>query len=143
MLYDSENRIWIGTQNQGLCFLDLGTMKFTYFRHNKKDMSTLPDNGVYDLYEDKNKHLWIATENGFADMDLRNFNMKTYTAKDGLCNNDVFSITPDKQNQLWLGTNNGLCNFDPLKLILKTIISMTGFLKTTLAVQPIAIQMVI
>ena len=113
MMSDHDGNIWIGTQNRGLCRLDPSTGKFTYFVHDRKNPGTIPDNGVYDLYEDENQHLWIATENGLAEMDLRDFSIKNYSTKDGLCNNDIFSITPDRQGHLWLATNNGLSKFDP------------------------------
>ena len=113
MMSNHDGNIWIGTQNRGLCRLDPLTGKFIYFLHDRKNPGTIPDNGIYDLYEDENHHLWIATENGLAEMDLRDFTIKNYSTNDGLCNNDIFSITPDLQGHLWLATNNGLSKFDP------------------------------
>ena len=119
IMEDHAGYIWIGTQNRGLSRLDPTTGKFTFFEHVKNDNTTIPDNGVYDLYEDENEHLWIATENGLAEMDLKDYSIKTYTTFDGLCNNDIFSITPDLHGYYWLATNNGLSKFDPRNKIFK------------------------
>ncbi len=116
IMEDHEGKIWIGTQNRGLCCLNPSTGKMLFFQHDKKNAESLPDNGVYDLYEDDHHQLWIATENGLAEMNLSTFKIKTYTTNDGLCNNDVFSITSDQQKHLWLGTNNGLSCLDPYAL---------------------------
>ncbi len=129
MLEDREGKMWIGTQNNGLCRLDPETDTFIYFMKGKNPVSSsgsIPDNGIYDLHEDSNHHLWIATENGFADMNLADYSIKVYTTKDGLCNNDIFSITKGYRNHLWLGTNSGISDFDPEKRTFKNYFTGSG-----------------
>lgn len=113
LLRDRKGFVWIGTQNRGLCRLDPKTGSYLFFESDKNKSGALPDNGIYDLYEDRQGRLWIATENGFAEMNLEDFSIRTYTTRDGLCNNDVFSITADPEGYFWLATNNGLSKFDP------------------------------
>ncbi len=113
MLQDHEGHLWIGTQNRGLCRLEKATGTFRYFEYKRNATGTIPDNGIYDLHEDTQHHLWIATENGLAEMRLDDFSVTVYTTQDGLCNNDVFSITPDHAGDYWLATNNGLSKMDP------------------------------
>jgi ligand-binding sensor domain-containing protein/signal transduction histidine kinase len=111
---DDGGRIWVGTQNQGLCMLDNGEGHWRHFRMEENNVNSLPDNNVYALQEDKaTGRLWIATENGLAVMNLRDFSLHTYSSADGLCNNDVFAITMSADRHLWLATNNGISDFDP------------------------------
>ncbi len=111
---DGRGRIWVGTQNQGLCMLDNGEGLWHHFHMEDNNANSLPDNNVYALQEDKERgRLWIATENGLAVMNLRDFSLHTFSSAEGLCNNDVFSIAMSADRHLWLATNNGISNFDP------------------------------
>jgi ligand-binding sensor domain-containing protein/signal transduction histidine kinase len=111
---DADGRIWVGTQNQGLCMLDNEEGRWHQFRTEENNIYSLPDNNVYALQEDKVKgRLWIATENGLAVMNLRDFGLHTLSSADGLCNNDVFAIAMTADRHLWLATNNGISDFDP------------------------------
>jgi ligand-binding sensor domain-containing protein/signal transduction histidine kinase len=110
---DFKGRIWVGTQNQGLCMLDNAAGRWHHFRMEDNNVHSLPDNNVYALQEDKaTERMWIATENGLAVMNLRDFSLHTFSSADGLCNNDVFAIAMSPDRHLWLATNNGISHFD-------------------------------
>lgn len=114
ILEDAAGRIWAGTQNQGLCMLDTPKGQWRHFGMDLKNPNSLPDNNVYALQEDRTAgKLWIATEDGLAAMNLRDFGLHSYSTADGLCNNDVFAITRAANGHLWLATNNGISDFDP------------------------------
>lgn len=112
---DGSGRIWVGTQNQGLCMLENEEGPWHHFRMEDNNAHSLPDNNVYALQEDKvTGRLWIATEDGLAVMNLRDFSFHTYSSADGLCNNDVFALSMSSDRHLWLATNNGISDFDPV-----------------------------
>jgi len=64
----------------------------------------LPSNTVNRMAEDRYGYLWIATNDGLARYDGRNY--RIWRAEDGLRDNHVWSVHVDARNQLWIGTEN-------------------------------------
>jgi len=64
----------------------------------------LPSNTVNRMAEDGYGYLWIATNDGLARYDGRNY--RVWRAEDGLRDNHVWSVHVDARNQLWIGTEN-------------------------------------
>lgn len=61
--------------------------------------SNLADNIIYDIEEDNQGFLWIATENGLSRFDGKNF--FNYTVKNGLPSNEVLSVVKEKNGRIW------------------------------------------
>lgn len=71
----------------------------------------LSRSGVYDIHQDKNGFVWVATEGGgLCKFDGKNF--KTYTRFNGLASEKVRVIFEDSNGILWLGTTSGLNYYD-------------------------------
>jgi PAS domain S-box-containing protein len=71
----------------------------------------LSNSYIYDLYEDKNRMIWIATNGGGVNrFDGDQFII--YTEAEGLANNMVKSIACDHNGNLWFGTVNGISVFN-------------------------------
>lgn len=64
----------------------------------------LPSNTVNRMAEDGYGYLWLATNDGLARFDGRNY--RVWRAEDGLRDNMVWSVHVDARNQLWIGTEN-------------------------------------
>ena len=64
----------------------------------------LPSNTVNRMAEDGYGYLWIATNDGLARYDGRNY--RVWRAEDGLRDNHVWAVHVDARNQLWIGTEN-------------------------------------
>jgi len=60
----------------------------------------LPSNSVYRAILDKQGFLWIATENGLAKFDGKNF--KTYTTAQGLPDNEITDLFIDSSQTIWV-----------------------------------------
>ncbi len=60
----------------------------------------LPSNSVYRTVLDKHGFLWIATENGLAKFDGKNF--KTYTTAQGLPDNEITDLFIDSSQTIWV-----------------------------------------
>ncbi len=60
----------------------------------------LPSNSIYRSVLDNHGFLWIATENGLAKFDGKNF--KTYTTAQGLPDNEITDIFIDSSNTIWV-----------------------------------------
>ena len=72
----------------------------------------LPSNTVNRMAEDGYGYLWLATNDGLARFDGRNY--RVWRAEDGLRDNHVWSVHVDARNQLWIGTETaGLAMMSP------------------------------
>jgi|GEM_PF-845045 len=60
----------------------------------------LPSNSVYRTILDNHGFLWIATENGLAKFDGKNF--KTYTTAQGLPDNEITDLFIDSSQTIWV-----------------------------------------
>ena len=60
----------------------------------------LPSNSIYKSIVDNHGFLWIATDNGIAKFDGKNF--KTYTTTQGLPDNEITDIFIDSSNRIWV-----------------------------------------
>ena len=60
----------------------------------------LPSNSIYRCILDNHGFLWIATDNGLAKFDGKNF--KTYTTAQGLPDNEITDIFIDSSNRIWV-----------------------------------------
>ncbi|MEM1327217.1 MAG: two-component regulator propeller domain-containing protein [Bacteroidota bacterium] len=65
---------------------------------------------ITDLFESKEGHIWIATDNGLIRFDGDNFIV--YTTQEGLSSNFINHITESSDGILWVGTDNGLNRFN-------------------------------
>ena len=66
----------------------------------------LPSSTCYDLLQDEQGFLWIATEGGLTKYDGQNF--KTFTTSNGLVDNEIVNIQKDNENRIWMNTNGPL-----------------------------------
>ena len=86
------------------------------FQPEEDDSSSLSGEGIANIYEDKNKTLWIATWNGLNKFNRTNESFKSYryNANDtnSINNNRTHCIYEDKSGRFWVGTGEGLNLFD-------------------------------
>ncbi len=64
----------------------------------------LPSSNINAFAEDKMGYLWLASRDGLARYDGRNY--RVWRAEDGLRDNLIWSLHVDARNQLWIGTQN-------------------------------------
>lgn len=112
----SDNTIWVGTLDGGICILNFITDSekpfVTTFKHidNKNSISS---NSVNNICNAANGIYWIGTSNGLNKFDYKTKQFTVYTEKDGLPNSYIYDVIPDKDNNLWLPSNFGLTKFNP------------------------------
>lgn len=117
VLQDYKGYLWIGTYG-GLNRYDGN--KFTIFRHDTQDSTSIRNSAVKCIFEDSGKNLWIGCYNGGLNKFDREKEQFIYypnsfdTLHNGFLEN-VLSIEEDSTGILWLGTDGGLCSFDPDK----------------------------
>ncbi len=116
----SSTKGLIAVAENGIYCLDNQLEIVDYYGKEATDLNhKLPIDIIYDLIEDKNGILWIASggEGLFkwkwnANIDEKN-SIKCYTMIDGLPSLVLYRIEQDDQGNLWIGTYNGLLRFDP------------------------------
>lgn len=92
---------------------------YNYIVHRNKpgDVTSLSSNIVWDIHEDKQRNLWIATDRGLnrLDRNTRSFIRFEHDEKnpDSLAINTIRSIAEDAMGNLWIASTNGLFKFNP------------------------------
>jgi len=114
IIQDSKGFMWFATED-GLDRYD--GYNFTVYKNNPEDSSTISDNFIWTVYEDKNGNLWVGTNSGGIckfDRSLEKFT--TYknnpNNNNSLIFNNVRAIFEDNNGFLWIGTENGLDKFN-------------------------------
>jgi ligand-binding sensor domain-containing protein len=112
---DKLGFIWIATED-GLNLFD--GYNFTIFRNDMEDSSSISNNYIRCIAEDKNGDIWVGTQGGGVNRYDRKLNqferfMNESVDKESLGNKSVSSIFVDSKNNLWVGTRLGLNRYDP------------------------------
>ena len=118
---DTNDRIWVGTFEQGLNYMEKdvqGNVRFIHAGNRLKHYPTM-GNRVHCIESDKSGNLWIGTTSGVVRGDLRQTDpekMEFLTIQripgnvTSLSNNDVFDIHLTRSGELYFATfGGGLC----------------------------------
>lgn len=96
-----QGQLWIGTQNNGLVFMDTSDAEFIQLT----ERDGLPHYNVKAIVKDKKEHMWVATSGGgIARCTKQNF--RAYTRSEGLSNNRVYALYAAQDETLWLAAGN-------------------------------------
>ncbi len=117
MLQDHKGFMWFGTQD-GLNQFD--GYNFTIYRHDKYNPSSISDNFIRAIHEDKDGNIWIGTLSGGLDrFDPYSGAFTSFrfdkNNPEGISSDNVTSIFQDHTGILWVGTDNGLNMMSMLK----------------------------
>ncbi|MGY0675780.1 hybrid sensor histidine kinase/response regulator [Xanthomonas campestris] len=69
----------------------------------------LPSDVIGELAEDKQGYLWLASDDGLARFDGRNY--RIWRMEEGLTGNAIWTICVDQDNRVWMGFENGGAGF--------------------------------
>ncbi len=106
---DKQENLWIGTST-GLDYLNTKTGSFSQYRHNTNDTSSLSDNSVTSILEDKEGRLWVGT---YPDGGVNLLNPQTGKFKHYLKGRGITgTIYQDAMGTIWAGTHDGLYRFN-------------------------------
>ncbi len=112
---DSKGRIWVLTTTGGLNLAvgDNPLKNLSFINYSRKD--GLPSDFLLSCIEDKQKNLWIATQNGLSKLSHNKNKFQNFGKSDGL--EDVSfseaSVAMMKSGELVFGTTAGLLSFKP------------------------------
>ncbi|WKL49682.1 two-component regulator propeller domain-containing protein [Flavobacterium pectinovorum] len=99
----SDGKLWGGNY----------TSLFSLEKNTKKITRVAIGNPVRCIHEDKDKNLWLGTqEGGLLLFDRKTNTFKRLTTDDGLPSNTILRMLEDNEGNLWMSTYNGVCRFD-------------------------------
>jgi len=117
---DNEGVFWLGTWGGGLDRLEFEkegreAARFSHYRNDPEDFSSLSHDSILSLYEDSSGGLWIGTLGGGLNrFDRRTEQFSRYQTNPddpySLNHNSVISMVGDPTGLLWLGTSGGGVN---------------------------------
>jgi ligand-binding sensor domain-containing protein len=109
---DRKGRIWVGTWGDGLNLFDPARGTFTRQRHSADDPSTARDDQVWDIHEDADGFLWLATDDGIVRLHVDSGRVSRLRHDPGnpasLGHDQVRAFLPEEDSRLWIATLGGL-----------------------------------
>jgi ligand-binding sensor domain-containing protein/signal transduction histidine kinase len=100
---DSKNRLWIGTQDNGLLCYENGAV------NSRSNLDGLHVKTINSIAEDTNGTLWLGTPSGLEKLDGPAFTH--FTAQNGLPNDFVSNVHVARSGTVWITTRGGMCQF--------------------------------
>lgn len=125
ILFDSNSECWVGTFGGGLLNVKykgdpfFSDISFNYFLPVEGDDSSISDNRVYKVFEDKKSNLWIGTYGGginLFDKLTKKFKQFKHDPENNnsLSDDNILCISDDSDGSIWIGTyGGGLNNLNP------------------------------
>ena len=119
---DPQGRLWIGTFGGGINVLEREAgrpARFTHYRHDPGDPTSLPDDRIASLLHDRSGTLWVGTlTRGLSRLDASSGAFTHFRhdpeRPESLAHDVLSPLFEDRQGTLWIGTfGGGLDRFDP------------------------------
>jgi signal transduction histidine kinase/ligand-binding sensor domain-containing protein/DNA-binding response OmpR family regulator len=122
MFQDSRGYIWLGSKGNGLAVStkpfsrfsdDYGNITFYRYQNNESDSTSLCNDNIYCIDEDREGRIWIGTYGGglcyTTPVDYSSLNFSSLNSMNSNLSNDMIrDIMVDSQNNLWVATTFGL-----------------------------------
>ena len=108
---DSQQRIWVGTQESGLFIYSFDTQKFEHIHQD----DGLPSAYVTGFVEDDEGFIWATTTNGAVKIHPKTLKLTVFNQAHGLISNNLYRPAAYKASdgKLFLGSVEGFSIFDP------------------------------
>lgn len=117
---NSDSTLLMGIDGQGIWEINKSGDKVLHvFKESADDPNSLPGNGVYDIFYEPGKRVWIGTISGgvsFYDIASPIVTQIVHQSNNSnsLVNNDVNGILEDSDGKIWFATNNGISVLNPV-----------------------------
>ncbi|MEP6948083.1 MAG: two-component regulator propeller domain-containing protein, partial [Ginsengibacter sp.] len=105
---DESGTLWICSYGNGIYFYNPRTGVKGSFKYDAKNINSIPNNYVNNLFEDHTGNMWFCTESGLCMYDVASENIIRYTDEPALRDNQVFRVLEDNTGTLWISTSKGL-----------------------------------
>lgn len=101
-----DNKMWIGTQREGLNVFDYDTDKFSSFRHDKNDRNSIVTNDITSISASVDSSIWVTTYwGGIEYFDKSNQHFIHYNKKNvrGLPSDQAWSVCDVGNGLIYVG----------------------------------------
>jgi len=115
---NSASAVLVGVDGQGVWEISKTNSRvINIFKEDENDPYSLRGNGVYDLYCDEGKRVWICTISGgvsYYDLASPLVNQVVHRINDNnsLVNNNVNDVLEDRNGNIWFATDNGISRWN-------------------------------
>lgn len=112
--FDSEGKLWIAAEGQGVYCYDFGKNLLTNYRHDSQDPLSISSNNVISILCDSRNNLWF----GHAGTGIDLFRPDTYdfenydSRRTGLSNDCIYGLCENRPDELYVATSDGFAIFD-------------------------------
>ncbi len=117
----SDSTLLLGIDGQGIWEIRKNAEQIlTVYKENSDDPYSLRGNGVYTIFNDGGKRIWVGSISGgvsFFELGTQHVTQVVHQTNNSnsLVNNDVNSIYEDSTGKIWFATNNGISCWDKAK----------------------------
>jgi ligand-binding sensor domain-containing protein/serine phosphatase RsbU (regulator of sigma subunit) len=101
---DSRGRIWVGTHNTGLTYLESGVIQ-----NIRLPIQKLVD--AFAFTEDHEGAIWVGTD-GIGVVRLTDNDIRIYDRSDGLFSTYCYGLTTDAEGTVWIAHRSGISRMD-------------------------------
>ncbi|MCB9223676.1 MAG: adenylate/guanylate cyclase domain-containing protein [Crocinitomicaceae bacterium] len=112
---EDRQNIWLGSSEDGLFFIhfdDNGDDFVYHYSKNPYDNSSIKDDAVGEIFEDKTGVIWVGTEKGLSKFDKFKQGFTTISLNNnpdkGLIDYNAWSFAEDSENNIYIGTKKDL-----------------------------------
>jgi len=117
LAYSPTNELVVGTRSSGLALVDSAKKHLLRYQKNQSSQNSLSSEGVKSLFFDRDKNLWVGTNNGLNKITFTTPNIELYRQEYNLekclSGNDIYAIYLDSRDILWVGVKGkGLHRID-------------------------------
>lgn len=119
-LEESANHsLLAGIDGQGIWEIDRKSKNvLNIYKEDINNVFSLHGDGVYDIFNDGNNRVWVATYSGGVSFFEQNTPLVDHITHEmntpnSLGNNDVHQIMEDRKGNIWFTTNNGISRWQP------------------------------
>ncbi|AZQ63950.1 hybrid sensor histidine kinase/response regulator [Flammeovirga pectinis] len=107
-----NGQLWIGTEQGGICEVENSQLACTFKSYTEKE--GLDNNTVKSILYDKQDNLWITTNNGINEFNIKTKKFRNYSIEDGVIVSPFVSAEGYlKDGRMVFGGGNGVCYFNP------------------------------
>lgn len=115
---NTDSTVMVGTDGQGIWELSQsGNKVLNIYKENADNPLSLKGNGVYDIFCDENKRVWVCTYSGglsYFDQGSADVTQITHQINNpnSLNNDNVNKVIEDSRGNIWFATNNGVSSWN-------------------------------
>lgn len=111
---DSRNRIWLGHHDRAISWYQPETGETHRYRHDPRGNSSISTAGrVYDINEDVQGNIWVATANGLNKWSPDTETFQRIFERDPSYSERINSVVIDDRQHIWFTANHHLVRYEP------------------------------